>query len=203
MRHLEITTHLPCPNMCSYCPQDKLMKQYKGKKSLGLMEFKKALDNIPTDVQIHFSGFGEAFINKEAHNMVKVAVALGYEVHVYTTTVGLNVNELVGIEFGEFHVHDIGKAQHVPYADVIDKIDNPISRGGNLWDIPAKKGELLCTRSATYEQNVMLPNGDVYLCCMDWSLKHKLGNIFTTNFDNLKRKKQYKLCQTCEKALQL
>ena len=25
-------------------------------------------------------------------------------------------------------------------------------------------------------QNVLLPNGDVVLCCMDWSAEHVLGN---------------------------
>lgn len=200
MRHLEITTFLPCPNMCSYCPQGKLMNIYRGEKVLRLENFEKMLKNVPKDVQIHFSGFGEAFVNKDGHEMVKRAYEEGYEVHVYTTTVGLKVEELEGINFGEFHVHDIGKAKHVPYADIVEKIDNPISRGGNLWDIEEKQQPLTCTRSATFEQNVMLPNGDVYLCCMDWSLKHRLGNIFTTNFNNLKRDKQYRLCQTCEKS---
>ena len=201
MRHLEITTYLPCPNMCSYCPQNTLLSAYKGDKVLSIKNFKKMLNNVDYDVQIHFSGFGEAFVNNDAHEMVKLAYESGYDVHVYTTTVGLKVEELEGINFGEFHVHDIGKAQHVPYADVVEKIDNPISRGGNLWDIEEKQQPLTCIRSATFEQNVMLPNGDVYLCCMDWSLKHKLGNIFETNFNNLNRKDKYKLCQTCEKAL--
>ena len=201
MRHLEITTHLPCPNMCHYCPQNALLSVYKGEKVLTLKNFEKMLKNVPLDVQIHFSGFGEAFINKDSHEMVRRAYEEGHEIHVYTTTVGLDVEAISDIKFGEFHVHDIGIAKHVPYADVVEKIYNPISRGGILWDIPEKQQPLTCTRSATFEQNVMLPNGDVYLCCMDWRLKHKLGNIFKTNFDKLDRNKFYKLCQTCEKSV--
>lgn len=203
MRHLEITTYLPCPNMCDYCPQKELMNAYKGEKVLSIENFEKMLRNVPIDVQIHFSAFGEPFVNKDCHEMVEMACNKGYNVHVYTTTIGLDVERLKGLSFGEFHVHDIGNVKNVPYADVIDKIDNPISRAGNLFEVPVKKGDLICTRSASFEQNVMLPNGEVYLCCMDWSLKHKLGNIFETSFNNLKRDNKYKLCQTCEKASQL
>lgn len=203
MRHLEITTYLPCPNKCSYCPQEKLMSKYKGEKVLTIANFKKALRNTPKDVQIHFSGFGEGFVNKDCHEMVEIADKEGYVIHVYTTTVGFDVERMSKIKFGELHIHDIGKAKEVPYAHVVEKITTPISRGGNLWEIEKKEHPLVCTRSNSFEQNVMLPNGDVYLCCMDWSLKHKLGNIFTTNFNNLKRDKKYNLCLTCEKALQL
>ena len=200
-RHIEITTYIPCPVRCSYCPQDKLIEAYKGINVLSFEKFTKALDNIPEDVQIHFSAFSEPFLNKQTYNMIKYARILGYPIVVYTTTRGLDVDRLKDIPFTEFNIHDIGNCQSVPYATRIDRITDPVSRAGNLWEREPKKQPLICSRSRTFEQNVMLPNGDVYLCCMDWSLKHKIGSIFETNFDNLNRQKEYDLCRYCEKAL--
>lgn len=36
-----------------------------------------------------------------------------------------------------------------------------------------------------FNQNILLPNGDVYLCCMDWSLKYKFGNLFEQSYESL------------------
>lgn len=61
----------------------------------------------------------------------------------------------------------------------------------------------------------ILPNGDVLLCCMDFGVKHKIGNIFKESFekilssDSLKKiintmslKEEGKiLCHTCEAAI--
>jgi radical SAM protein with 4Fe4S-binding SPASM domain len=42
-----------------------------------------------------------------------------------------------------------------------------------------------CTRNKEYQANVLLPNGDVMLCCMDYSLKHNLGNLLTSSYDEV------------------
>lgn len=39
--------------------------------------------------------------------------------------------------------------------------------------------------------NVLLPNGDVVLCCMDWSLKHRLGNLLKSDYRSLFRNKEF------------
>jgi MoaA/NifB/PqqE/SkfB family radical SAM enzyme len=174
-----------------------LKRVYKGNKVLSFDDFKTALSNVPKDVQVHFSAFSEPFINPDAHKMVKYACEQGYEVVVYTTTRGLNVKELEGLVFKEFHVHNIGNVQDVPYRTHFDTVDNPISRASNLFDTPAKEN-VKCSRNDFYKQNVMLPNGDVVLCCMDYGLKHKLGNLLETNFNGLKREDSYELCQKCE-----
>ena len=36
---------------------------------------------------------------------------------------------------------------------------------------------VICRMTPFYDQNVVLPNGDVALCCMDYGLKHVIGNI--------------------------
>lgn len=62
------------------------------------------------------------------------------------------------------------------------------SRAGNLRSgssLPRtrRRGEIRCARQM--RQNVLLPNGDVVLCCMDYGLKHILGNLLTSDFTEL------------------
>ena len=49
---------------------------------------------------------------------------------------------------------------------------------------PKRKAKVMgCVRGL--QQNVLLPNGDVLLCCMDWGMKHVLGNLLTGDYSNL------------------
>lgn len=34
-----------------------------------------------------------------------------------------------------------------------------------------------CGFTPFYDHNVLLPNGDLVICCMDYSIKHKIGNL--------------------------
>jgi hypothetical protein len=51
--------------------------------------------------------------------------------------------------------------------------------------------------------NVVLPNGDVSLCCMDYGLKHITGNIYEQDYEDvIPRPLQcFALCQGCENAV--
>lgn len=48
--------------------------------------------------------------------------------------------------------------------------------------------------------NVVLPNGDVVLCCMDYDLKHILGNILEQDYEDVIPApfQCFTLCNTCE-----
>jgi len=48
-----------------------------------------------------------------------------------------------------------------------------------------KRGHIGCRRLT--RQNVLLPNGDVTLCCMDYGLQHVLGNLLSGDYDALLR----------------
>ncbi len=49
---------------------------------------------------------------------------------------------------------------------------------------PSRKKRVLgCIRGL--QQNVLLPNGDVLLCCVDWGMRHKIGNLLTSNYADL------------------
>lgn len=67
------------------------------------------------------------------------------------------------------------------------------SRAGSLTQIE-KVGALLppkndfalgCASTPVYDHNVVLPNGDVVLCCMDYSLKHVIGNLLRSEYQDL------------------
>lgn len=65
-----------------------------------------------------------------------------------------------------------------------------------------------------FYHNILLPNGDVALCHMDWSLKHILGNLLTGEYGDLHTGRPFEdlqrallqpetdiLCRQCEKDI--
>lgn len=63
-----------------------------------------------------------------------------------------------------------------------------VTRAGNLaadYITPAQKkeGPLACLRKL--RNNILLPNGDVILCCMDWGLQNVLGNLLVSDYKSL------------------
>lgn len=84
-----------------------------------------------------------------------------------------------------------------------DKPDVMIDRAGNLEDqnlaFQSVKEELFCTRSAFYNHNVLLPDGSVILCCMDYGMRHVLGNLLELDYAKLMRgRARRKIIQGCE-----
>jgi len=63
--------------------------------------------------------------------------------------------------------------------------------------------EMTCGCVEDLYHNVVLPNGDVSLCCMDYGLKHIIGNIFEQDYDDIIPAPftTFKLCQTCENGI--
>ncbi len=95
--------------------------------------------------------------------------------------------------------------------DVADGTPALISRAGNLKEMPRKTGEL--KRLPCMDHNVLLPNGNVVLCCMDFGSKHVIGNLLEQSYDSVFTGPQFTtilrgledesvdiLCRTCEIA---
>jgi hypothetical protein len=72
-----------------------------------------------------------------------------------------------------------------------------------------------CTKSNDLKTGVLLPNGDVSLCCMDFGLKHIIGNLFTQTYNEIQSGEPLAkikesnntpgfhtdvLCRTCQEA---
>jgi len=69
------------------------------------------------------------------------------------------------------------------------------TRAGNIaieeCSLPKrKKGVIGCSRRL--RDNVLLPNGDILLCCIDYGLKHILGNLLKEDYENLFKNEEFK-----------
>ena len=88
-----------------------------------------------------------------------------------------------------YHIGNLSKeiADLVPHArkePILNRANNVDS--GVAPPVDRIKGDINCWVSGNrFNQNVLLPNGDVVLCCMDFGLKHKLGNLFKNFYDEL------------------
>lgn len=77
---------------------------------------------------------------------------------------------------------------------VIDGSPGLFSRAGNLKTlaINKKRGKLQCSACGPkIDHNVLLPNGDVLLCCMDYAQEHVIGNLLTMGYDGLFKSEEY------------
>ncbi len=88
------------------------------------------------------------------------------------------------------------------------------SRAGNLENegvsekytiTTAYDGPVICGRDEYIYNNVMLPNGDIVLCCQDYHMDHILGNIYEQSFAEVLPDPlhSYELCRTCIYAIKL
>lgn len=107
---------------------------------------------------------------------------------------------------------------HPKLKEVVGDVPNSrlslFSRAGALKElmIPRKSGKLFCSVCTdSLNHNVLMPNGDVLLCCMDYHQKHIIGNLNTHNYSEIFETEEYKrvlsglqdetidiLCRTCE-----
>lgn len=204
-KYVELSLKVGCKNACEYCPQNVYLKAYKGHaKDLSLEDFKKMLENIPNTYALQFAGKSEPFLNKDFPNMLIYAYSKGYKLNVFTTLVGfteeiadkLNKSGLI-LNIAHFHIYksksmnpkDFAKNRTLFLKRVkcvlaeTSMVSNPLSIASHCFEIKPYVGiiESVCYRA--YNNSIDV-NGDIYFCCMDWSLKHKLGNIYETPIDS-------------------
>lgn len=63
-------------------------------------------------------------------------------------------------------------------------------RAGNVEGRPHRDIDINCelscmTSGKNMDHNVLLPNGDVLMCCMDYGMTGKFGNLFTQNYKDV------------------
>ncbi|MFG3817965.1 radical SAM/SPASM domain-containing protein [Limnothrix redekei] len=79
---------------------------------------------------------------------------------------------------------------------------------------PRRSGKLQCDRHLY--SNVLLPNGDVTICCQDFGMNHIIGNLMNDTYENLFKSSEFDrvqrglqnenadtLCRQCEYALNI
>jgi radical SAM protein with 4Fe4S-binding SPASM domain len=102
--------------------------------------------------------------------------------------------------------------------DVPSDLGGIVGRAGNLKGkaVPWRAGRIKCSACGPeLDHNVLLPNGDVVLCCMDYGMEHILGNLTATGYPELFRGEAYRrvreaqrddasgdpICRRCELAV--
>ena len=82
-----------------------------------------------------------------------------------------------------YHYH--GQELHPRVSFVNAKRAGTHSRAGNIKDIKTKQksGPVRCVRN--FAHPVLLPNGDISLCCMDYGLKHIIGNLLDQSVEEI------------------
>lgn len=89
------------------------------------------------------------------------------------------------------------------------------SRAGNLAGSRREPmvGPIRCGVCEEQTHNVLLPDGSLYLCCMDFGLQHRLGNLTEQSYRSVLAGAEYRaikeamgtggdcLCRTCEQAV--
>ena len=50
--------------------------------------------------------------------------------------------------------------------------------------------ERLCDQAVSLNHNILLPDGSVVLCCMDYGLTHILGNLLCDSYENVLSSKE-------------
>jgi len=267
---LEITTSIPpkgCVVDCAFCPQRLLMQKYDSVKTLTYENFVKVIDKLPKEIRITFSGFTEPFLNRRTSDMILYAHSKGHKISVFTTGVGLTIEDIKKIKHIDFdngpnsgfclHLPDeerIAKhpitPKYIETIEYIKSIENEIkgfyvmsmgneihnsvrhiyptahvptfwSRAGNLLGEAIIKPELekikdrfnhmehgdknmTCNCVERLYHNVLLPDGRVSLCCMDYGLEQILGNLFEEEYDDIIPVpfSCFNLCSHCENGIE-
>lgn len=222
-KHLEFTLVSSCAVNCGFCPQLELKEKYLSpEKFMSPQNFIEILSKVPSDVEIHFSGFAEPFLHPSAGWFMYVARLFKRRVFLYTTLIGfkeatvqllkhakpdlirIHVPDTKGmiydsdkwIEFHEAFLKTGLTASYMAMGELAEPIakrfaNRPIefpamlSRAGNLWKPKKIEGRLTCGMER-WHSNVVMPNGDVYLCCMDYGLTCKLGNLLTMDYETIR-----------------
>ena len=119
-----------------------------------------------------------------------------------------NVEKLVNSRKvnGENFINDIS-AQAEPVSELVEILENKYEvlislqdRAGNLLDDKlAKREQILtnekitcCFSGPKLNNHVVLPDGTLLLCNMDYGMQHVLGNLLEDNYDNIRKGSEMK-----------
>jgi len=206
------------------CPQELLRTRYKGKKDLSFEDYKRAINKVPREARIDFSGMCEPFCNKSCTDMILYAHEQGHPLALYTTLQGSTMEDyerLRGIPFevvtihlpdqegrshfniteeyleclanwncNNYSVHGVMDDRVRPYLRSRNLITFMHDRAGNVEcrqhrDIGTERHLRCMTSGRSMDHNVLLPDGTVLMCCMDYGMTGVFGNLFTQSYEEV------------------
>jgi FkbM family methyltransferase len=125
------------------------------------------------------------------------------EIHNFTTMCMGTVHEDVRHVFSSAPVYDMWSRAGNLVGEMIMKPE--LLERKSEWRIADHGNKpMTCGCLEKMYHNVMLPNGDVSLCCMDYGLKHILGNLYEQNYEDIvpENNQCFELCRLCENAVE-
>ncbi len=80
--------------------------------------------------------------------------------------------------------------------------DKLVDRAGNIKEEEVAeyinhKGKIICVKSPNLQRNILLPDGSLVLCCMDFGLRHELGNLIYNSYDEIMNSKILHEIKSC------
>ena len=231
---IEFTTKIGCPVACmDYCPQDVLVRNYKSSERLLTMDnFKKILSTVPKDVVVSFCGFCEPFANKDTMKMIKYAHDNGYKISLSSTLSGAtreDVQQLIKIPLELFMLHlPDGKHSNIPVTqEYMENVFTVMQKIPNIGFMSMNDNFTTCEREDVARglagkkpyiyrlvnncpnrkrpAVIVLPNGDVQFCCVDYTLKYKIGNLLEEDWATVharfyEKRNKFDICNYCSYA---
>jgi radical SAM protein with 4Fe4S-binding SPASM domain len=100
----------------------------------------------------------------------------------------------------------------------VEDLVQPNTRAGYIKKSGiSRKGLITCRKGGSLlNQNVVMPNGDIVMCCMDFGQRHVFGNLLKQSYEEVMNSPERKrvieglsnekvsiLCRTCESAISL
>ncbi len=195
--------------------------------------------------RIFFTGFTEPLANPNWYECVSLAIEKGYQVFLNTTLIGaraIDIDNLLSLKIPlRIHLTDSKKVVADGIYERIAKeyrgdvkFDYFTETGrllfpqanGNAGEINSRsdnvsfapsiklRGPVFCKEFRQYS-NVVLPDGNVAVCCSDFSLSHIIGNIYQNSlreihesdklniFINQMLSDESSFCNNCEYAAEI
>lgn len=240
LKSIKITTKIGCPNNCYYCPQEAIKKAYHGDMMMSIDTFRRCIKKVKKNAVIGFAGMSEPLMNPLCIDMIEMAHNMGFQIYLNTTLVGyFDIYKFQKIPFTEVSVHLPDSSStwvNKLYLNrLMDFVDSGIKNktfhaNGDLHpsinipseirpiinrpcDEPEEKiGAVTCMKGFAIPE--LLPNGDLVLCCMDYELKHILGNLITQSVEEIYAGEEFKrvleltknggsICHRCRDSISL
>ena len=187
-------------------PKDRPME-------MSMETFRTCLDKMPKDEQIDFSGRKMTLFStlvgmtKESYEEIREIPFINMVLHIpdrdlnskfvlsedYLELVTMVIRDAMS---GRFHIDKY--SCHGPVHPSIEKlveesgifVDNNLhDRAGNVGEDDVMslthKGKIHCSSGPKLDRNVLMPDGTVVLCAMDFGMDHVLGNLLTQSYEEV------------------
>jgi hypothetical protein len=168
-------------------------------QSLMRVPFIKFVVHLPDDQNLTRIRVDETYLNNLDLLLKENPENLVWKFHRSPSGSGIHPEVLRGLEHHRVQIRYFGLNSRA------GKVDP-----GSDYQV-VNRGRVL-RKCQDFHHNILLPNGDVTLCHMDWSLKHVLGNLLSSEYSAIHSGKAYIdllnslihpeadiLCRECEK----